>query len=190
MPFIHGSSLFCRRLSFNSTPAIKTRAGVIINYYRSIYIGIMDSATHMPHSCIIPEMATFPPATAKAMPPITVSIAYSAIKPDMRSPVTSVPPVMAIIKPPITGSPKKTYLRDNYPYARHPIISVRTPGPIAGCPHISISGAWRLFIYRQSGRGYSYAYSNTNLRICFDYSNQGGKNDEEYSKPFHSIMGI
>jgi len=79
-------------------------------------------------------MSSFPFPPIKAMSAISPSIAYTAIEPYSRAPVTGIPQIATIYKPPIPRCPKKTNFRRSYPYTRHPIIAIRAISPIARRP--------------------------------------------------------
>ena len=80
-------------------------AGPVINY-RAVNISIMDHrGVHMYYSSIVAETASLPSAACKTGTEVAVAIVYTAIKANMRTPVTLVKYVNAAIIAPITRSP-------------------------------------------------------------------------------------
>src|SRR5882762_5875425 len=131
-----------------------------------VYISVMHHGGIDPrHRRIIPEMTAIPLATIISMPPISISIIYSAIKTDMRTPITRMPGIDPTYKSPITRGPQITNRRRRLPITRHPIIIIIAISPVTRYPYISIGRAKRLLINRDSRRRYPNRDPNANLGI-------------------------
>ena len=108
MSFAHGSSfLWCWSGLYPSCTAVITGSvyGCVVNHC-SINIGIMNnSGVYVHNGRVILKSTTLPSTTSKTTTTIAVSIIYAAIKPYMRTPISTVEPVEPTFKAPIKGSP-------------------------------------------------------------------------------------
>src|SRR5580704_7596863 len=175
-----GRSLFARRGASGEA----ARAAVIANtidrdivvdhclvvgvvHHRHVYVGdraVIDESTSAPISARITHAG------------VAKTVVDSAIKSDVRAPVSRVPKVYAAAPAPIARSPKKSNPRRNYPCSRHPEITVRPPSPIAGHPDKPVSGTGWLFVNRQRRRPDAYGNANADLR-------QGWGSKSQHSDP-------
>ena len=130
------------RLLLGSWPGIYAPSAIIANMVgsivnnRSVNIGVVDNSTiNIYYCCVITETVSAPAASVKSVTPIAVTIVNATIKTYMRSPVTCVKTIIAIIITPIWRSPVQTRIRWCYPNPRYPIIAIIIIiGPIAGLP--------------------------------------------------------
>jgi hypothetical protein len=114
---------------------------------------VNDRGVDVDHRRIIPEMTTYPIATGKARTVIAASVVDTAIKADMRPPISGIPGIDPADITPVTGRPKEADLRRCSPISRYPVISIIVIiGPISRNPQISVLGADRLLIHRNDRR--------------------------------------
>ncbi len=113
MLFARGGFFFGRCSRIDSTLAIKTDPihGHIPDH-RTINIGVVnDCVIHSPNRSVTEKPATLPSAAAEPGAEITEAIVDSAVKADVRPPITTVPTVVSTFKTPITWRPQKSGLR-------------------------------------------------------------------------------
>jgi hypothetical protein len=92
------------------------------------------------HTAVVKVAVALPISTIKTITGIAKSVINPAVKSDVRSPVSIVPGIEAIVPTPVSGSPK---LSDGseHPRARHPVVAfIVIPCPVARRPDISLSG--------------------------------------------------
>jgi hypothetical protein len=130
--------------------------GLVVNIRDISYVYVGDTA-------VIVEFVPTPLATVKTFPGVAESVINSAIKSDMRTPVSEMKDVEPFVPFPPSGSPEHAH-RGEHPRAGHPIIAVvLVPSPIARRPQIARSRTEGLRIYRKGRRGYAYRKEHTDL---------------------------
>ena len=113
---------------------------------------------------VVIEISPAPFAPDESHAGVAESVIDSAIKSDVRTPVSRVPAVVSVAPSPVAGGPKHADWR-HHPRARHPVIAVViVPGPVARRPVISRAGADGLRINRQRGRPDAYRNAHRDLR--------------------------
>src|SRR5437879_6370928 len=119
--------------------------GLIVGvvHHCHIYVG---------HGAVINKSAIAPISAPIAHACVAEAIVDSAIKSNVRPPISRMPNVHVIGPAPITGSPEVSNSRSDYPRPGHPEVAFRPPSPIAGHPDKSVSRARWLLIDRQRGR--------------------------------------
>jgi hypothetical protein len=130
-----------RRSSADSAGAVE--ADVIIGGrivdHSTVNIGIVnDRRIHSPNRGIIVKGVTLPSAAMEARPKIAETIVDTAVEPNVGTPITAVPAIVASVIRPVARSPKESRSRRFDPGARNPKITVLSVGPVAGSPNISI----------------------------------------------------
>jgi hypothetical protein len=143
------------RFSFDTTGAVETEVIVSdrrIVDYRAVNVGIVDDrGIHTPNCRIIVKGAPFPSSAIETRSIITETIVDTAVEPNMPTPITAVPAIIASAKSPVARRPKKSRFGHFNPDARNPKITILSVGPVAGSPKISIprtrwllvDGEWR-----------------------------------------------
>ena len=146
-------SLFCIRFCFNPIWAVKARTvSVHILGKRVIDIGVVnDGLVHVRYSGVVLEVVSIPSSAPIAISGVAVTVINAAVKTDMRSPVTLVKDIRAVVPAPPCRGPKQTDGRRSNPHPRHPIISVVIP-PVSRSPNVALGRSRRLLIYRQLRR--------------------------------------
>src|SRR4029077_13950872 len=155
-----GSFLFGSRLCLYSIGTVKGRTvSINILLERIIDVGVVDnSLIHARHSGVVLEVVSTPSTTPVAVSGVAIPVINAAVKTDMRSPVTLVKGISAVVPAPPSRGPKQTDSRRRNPDARDPIIIVviGVPAPITWSPHITCDRTGRLLIYRQRRRSPTY----------------------------------
>ena len=158
-------SFFLRcRFPVHSTRTIEASAvyrGVVVNHRLVIHI-VNLGHVHVVHRPVVVEIVPPPVSALITFAPISITVIYSAIETDMRSPVTIVPKISSVVPSPVTGCPQVAGRRRKHPCAGHPVIIfiVVAISPVAGRPDIIISGTNRLHVHRQRRWGNNNGYSN------------------------------
>jgi hypothetical protein len=138
----------------------------VIYDHGAVYVDIGDvNCVYVHDRGVVEEMALAPFAAAEALAAISKAIVDSAVKADMRPPVTAVPNVEAVVPSPISGSPQQARFGHFHPSARHPVVAIIViPGPISGSPHIAFAGTNGLFVNRQRRWTDAHRDADANLR--------------------------
>jgi hypothetical protein len=139
-----------------------------------IYVGDMNTA-HV-HNRSVVEVSTTTPVTAlESNTAIAEAVIHTAVKADMRTPVTTVPGVNTAAPTPISGRPQQAGGRRQHPGARYPEVPVITVGPITRRPHIAGRRQRRLHIHREDRRCNvdRHAYRNTGVRNRGEHGKRG-----------------
>jgi len=114
MPFSHSPLFFRPWPCGDTTLAVKTGvvySGVIVYYHGTVNIGVMyNGSIYTGNRRIVHKVATAPVPAIVAGTPITKTIINTAVKADMRSPVTGVKSVNPAFISPVAGRPQKTWL--------------------------------------------------------------------------------
>ena len=98
------------------------------------------------HVRIVLKTVVRPASAVVAVSVISAAIVDATVKADRGCPVSLVPAVAAVVPTPISGGPIITSLRGGDPRARYPVVSVRTPRPVAGLPNIVRRRSVRLLV--------------------------------------------
>ena len=128
-----------------------------------------------------------PPVASKEPPAgITEAIINPAVETNGRSPVSRVPNVEAIVEPPVSGCPKKSYFRWENPRSWNPEVSVIAVRPIAGLPDVAGARTDRLHVHRQNRRRHAHRYNDAHISacLCLDWwrSKQKGTSQDQRTK--------
>src|SRR5690349_14752977 len=109
MLFARSGFFFARCSRLDPTLAIKTDpVHRHILDHRTINISVVnDRLIHSPNRSVTEKPAALPSATAEPGAEITEAIVDSAVKADVRPPITRVPTVVPTFKTPITWRPQK-----------------------------------------------------------------------------------
>lgn len=119
---------------------------------------------HIRHGTVVVKRAVVPIPAFKSAAAIAKAVIHSAVKSNMRSPISAVPNIYAAAPTPISRRPQKSRRWCYYPGTWYPIVIVITVRPIPGRPDVSRSRADRLHINRQSRRANVHRNTNANLR--------------------------
>jgi len=97
---------------------------------------------------IVEEPVALPSSAGIANAEITEAVNDSAVKTDLRSPITLMEKIDAVVPSPIGRSPEVTGLGSQDPRAGHPVVVVVivVPCPISWSPNVAFSGAQRLLV--------------------------------------------
>src|SRR5271155_3714040 len=117
MPFVHrGPFLGCR---LRNDAAWAVEAGVVdcgrVVDHGAILVHTVEAGSDVHQRRVVSECAALPASTVESDAAVTESIVNSAIEPNVRSPVASVPSVSATHKAPIPGCPQQSGSRRSDP---------------------------------------------------------------------------
>ena len=116
-------------------------------------IGIMnDRDVYIAYCTVVIEHSAVPIPARVTDSAVAEAIIDAAVEAHVGTPITRAPHVYAIAPTPITRSPQETGARRHNPCARHPVITIRSPGPIAGGPNKTGFGTDRLRVNRNRWR--------------------------------------
>jgi len=139
--FVHGSLLLRSGSSADSAVAtVVADVRIVVDDDRFVidvgYIGDVNVV----HAPVVKEAVALPISAIKTIAGVAKAVIDATVKSDVRSPVSIVPTVEAIVPTPVSGSPK---LSDGseHPRARHPVVAIVViPCPVARRPDVSGSG--------------------------------------------------
>src|SRR6185437_1512994 len=97
---------------------------------RVIDIGDVDIAEII-DGAIVEKVIVIPVTADKADAEIAEAVMDTAIEADGRPPITGMPEIAAIAPAPIARRPQHADGGRHHPGARHPVITFRSPGPVA-----------------------------------------------------------
>ncbi len=117
----------------------------IVDHGLAIDIGDRDTAEII-DGLVVGEHAIVPASTLVTDAAITVAVIDATVETDMRSPISGIPSIIAVVPAPIAGRPKQPHGGWLNPGAWNPKISVRTISPIAGCPDVAGRRNFRLLV--------------------------------------------
>jgi len=145
----HPLLMQCRQLRSRRPQTDATRPPVITrprigNVRHPVVINIHvpnQVHVHIRYRPVVSEIIPVPVAPVIPSAGITEAIIDAPIKPDVRAPVTLMPPVPVLVRFPIRRRPKRPNIRSNYPRSRHPVITSRPITPNPRSPYIVLAGA-------------------------------------------------
>ncbi len=117
---------------------------------------------------VIIELAVIPMAALITVPVIAVTITNTTVKANVRAPITIMETIAAVTPAPPAWRPKETNLGRQDPCARHPIIIVSIPRPVARGPQITRPGNIRLVINRERWRRRAHGDADADLGLRRD----------------------
>ena len=125
------AAAFCSAFGSAFIPfgTVKARTvGVHILGERIIDVGVMDNRLiHTCHSGVVLEVVSTPSSAPVAVSGVAITVINASVKTDMRSPVTLVKGVSAVVPAPPRRCPKQTHSGRWHPHARDPVIIVVVP---------------------------------------------------------------
>lgn len=126
-----------------TAPEAATRTAVDVVHHVDIHIVVR---------AVVIEVAAAPVAALVAVANIAKAVVNAAVVADVQAPVSAIEPVTVVVEAPIARGPQSALVRSLDPPARHPVIAIRTPGPVAGSPEIIVAGSWGLVVVGQRRR--------------------------------------
>ena len=142
-----------RRSSADSAGAVEADVIIRIVDHGAVNIGIVNNRRiRSPNRGIIMKGVTLPSAAIETRPKITKTIVDTAVDPNVGTPITAVPAIVASVIRPVARSPKESRSRRFDPDARNPKITVLSVGPVARSPNISILRTVWLLVNRERRR--------------------------------------
>ena len=100
-------------------------------------------------TAVVEEVPTSPVSARIAGANVAESIIHAAVETDVRSPIACIPGINTFMPTPIARRPEQADRRRRRPCSWHPVVAVRTVGPVAGRPDITVAGTRRLLINGQ-----------------------------------------
>jgi hypothetical protein len=146
---------FLLRSGSSTDPAVATVVAdvrVVIDDNRLVidvsYIGDVNVV----HAPVVKEPVAVPISAIKTITGVSKPVIDTAIKSDMRPPISIVPGIDAIVPAPVARGPKHAD-GSEHPRARHPVVAIIViPCPVAGSPDVAGSGTEWLNVNRQRWR--------------------------------------
>ena len=147
----------CSGVGFSRIPAraaVVTRAAGAGRNRHGLAVDVDEAdAAEIVDGRIVEEPPVIPAAALVAEAIVAVAVMDAAIKADVGRPVAAMEQVDAADERPVAGSPQKARLRRLDPYARHPVVVVVVPGPVAGRPDVAGRRHRRLIVVRHRRGG-------------------------------------
>jgi hypothetical protein len=97
---------------------------------------------------VVIEVVAVPITAVIAVAGIAETIVNAAIETNMKTPVPAVEAVAVVVEAPIAGRPKCAVVGRCAPRTGDPVVSRRSPAPVAGGPEIIGLGSLGLIIFR------------------------------------------
>src|ERR1700760_1330812 len=153
MSLVLGSLFLAGWSCVNSAPSPVVTHSNILSYVDSFLVHVANHrSVYVPHRGVIEEVPSLPSPAYEAMSEIAEPIINSTVEAHHRSPIPCVENESRTAPAPIRWSPEVTNLRRQHPRARHPVVIIAVPGPVAGIPDIAIPRTNWLVVYGQLWR--------------------------------------
>ena len=151
---IPGGGLFLRAGAGSYAAGAAVIADIVDGLVRHVFvINIADvHDVDIGHRAVVEVVSSVPAPADEARAEIAETVNDSAVESNMRTPVALVEDEKTIAPTPVGRSPEVASFGSQYPGARHPIVILAIPSPIARCPDIAVAGANRLRIHRKGWR--------------------------------------
>jgi len=138
----------------NATPI----SHVVVNHRAAVNVATTE--VNVRNGAVVVEVVTVPVAAKIAGSDVTEAIINTAIKADMKAPVSMVKPIATAIVTPVRRCPQSAIVRRRAPNTRNPVVAAVTPAPVTGRPDVVRFGSRRLIIIRQRRRWLSGVIRN------------------------------
>jgi hypothetical protein len=136
---------------------------VVVDDYRFV-VDVSDVGdVNVVHAPVVKVAVALPISAIKTTAGVAKAVIDTAVKSDVRTPVSIVPVIETVVPTPVSGSPK---LADGgeHPRARDPVVAIIViPCPITRRPDVSLSGTKRLNVNRQ--RRWTDPYRNSHAEL-------------------------
>src|SRR3569833_119672 len=136
----------CTTLS--AVKAHARRAGVV-HHNRSVDVYVVnDGLIYVDDRSVVHETVVVPPPPREAFTVVPEAVIYTAVEPDLRSPIAVVEVVRTVLPTPVSRRPQQAALRGKHPGTGHPVIVsfLIIPAPVPWDPESPIFRARRLII--------------------------------------------
>src|SRR6185437_6255906 len=138
-----------------ATPAVEAHSRAAAIHLHVMHVDIAYAiAVHIRHHSVVVEVRPVPIAALIHDTEVSKSIIDASVEPNMAGPVTVMEAIPAAHKTPVTRCPQGAHIRRLDPAARHPVVPIWPPGPVARRPDVVGIGRGRLVIIRQRRRGF------------------------------------
>jgi len=113
---------------------------------------------------VVKEPVTLPISTVETRAGVPETIINAAVEADVRSPITAIPVVEAVIPAPVARGPEHSD-GSKHPCARNPIVAIVViPSPVARRPDVALSWTEGLNINGQRWRSNANRNTDADLR--------------------------
>src|ERR1700722_2835282 len=108
MRFVRVTLLFgCWARRYSPSPSVEGDMGFVVHDHGAVHVNVGDvHRVHMHHGSVIEEASATPLAAIKPVSAVAVAVVDAAVKSNLRSPITAVPGIDAIIPAPVSRSPQ------------------------------------------------------------------------------------
>jgi len=145
--------LVCLRMAADAALAAVVADVRVVLDDDGLVVGLVDvDDRHAAVRRVVAEVAAFPESAVIPIAGIAVAVIDAAVEPDVGAPIAAVPDVEARIPAPPARRPQQARLGRHHPRARHPVILVAVPRPVAGLPDVVRVRRDRLVIDQQRRR--------------------------------------
>src|SRR4029077_5217173 len=136
----------------SAVAAVEADTGLVVDDVLDVNIAD-DGDVYVVNGGVVEEGVASPIPAYEADAGIAEAVINAAVETNGWAPETFIPDVNSIAPAPVAGGPKKADGRRQHPHARHPVVAVRPPSPVARRPDIARSWTEWLDIHRQRRRG-------------------------------------
>jgi hypothetical protein len=137
---------------YASAPAVITHV-IVIAAGCGVVVDVVDHRSiHVGDRAVVIENAVIPVSAIVAAAGISKAVIDATVKPDVRTPISTVPAVVTAFIIPIRRCPEGIDPGSHHPCSGHPIIAAVCPAPIAGCPVIVVARRGRLAVIGERRR--------------------------------------
>ena len=147
-------------LLFGSWSRADSAAAAVIAYMRDVgdhglLVHVVERRrVHVIHSAVVEKVAAVPISAGVPRAGVAEPVVDTAVEPDLRAPIASVPEIRSAGPTPIARRPQHTNLRRFHPGAGNPEVpTIVRVTPIAWSPEITFLRASGLHVNGQHGRG-------------------------------------
>ena len=103
------------------------------------------------YRAVVEKSVAFPASALIAIAEVSVAVIDAAVETDLRAPVAVIENISAAAVSPIARGPVVSDSRGAHPGSGHPVVvaEIVVIGPVAGCPHKTLSRTVGLLVYRK-----------------------------------------
>jgi hypothetical protein len=99
--------LGCWARPYSAPPSVKGNMGFVVHDHGAVHVDVGDvHRVHVHDGSVIEEASATPLAPVKPVAAVAVAVVDAAVESNLRSPITAVPGIDAIIPAPISGRPQ------------------------------------------------------------------------------------
>ena len=114
---------------------------------------VVAAAAYVGDGAVVVKVIAVPVAAEVADADVAEAVVNATVVADVGTPVAGIEAVETVDEAPVGRCPEGAVVGREGPCAGDPVVAVRTPGPVAGCPEVVGTRCGGLVVIGQRGRG-------------------------------------